>query len=152
MTRKKLNRFKSMKTEFSIGQKTGEQPETDANTKANSLQENLRKYFQQLVADEQLGDGVQRLGDVKLAVERRLKRSLRDERRNRIASVEDISKLVNSKKPNVIVTKSEKQNQSLCLNTSIPMRILLKETQQERVLERHKLYENSWSSQAETRV
>lgn len=58
MTRKKLNRFKSMKTEFSIGQKTGEQPETDANTKANSLQENLRKYFQQLVADEQLGDGV----------------------------------------------------------------------------------------------
>lgn len=59
-----------------------------------------------MVEDKQLEEGCQKLEDVKRAVDRRLKRTLREEKRLKVTSIDDVSKLIQMRKLNVIVEKS----------------------------------------------
>ena len=50
-----------------------------------------------------------------------------------------MTKVVDSNRSTIFVKKSQKQAKTLHLDSkSVPMRILLKETQQDRILEKHK--------------
>ena len=56
--------------------------------------------------------------------------------------------MINSKQSNIFVTKSQKKAKNLALDSNkVNLRILLKETHHERILEKHKAYLNNWNSQ-----
>lgn len=111
-----------------------------------SMRESLAQAIKLMVHDQKMTQGVQRVNDVRRAVERRLKRSKREEERTKISSLEDIYKQADPRKPNVLINKAQSRVSKLNVETGIPYRVLIKESLQERVLEKHKTYMNGWHS------
>ena len=112
------------------------------------------------------------MNDVKRAAQRRLNRTQREERNNSVTSVQDLKKIDFFNKLNFLVErKAQHQSNLQSLETkeceppatapdpvsngtssrSIPMRIVLKETSQERILKAHEKYSNEWNKQVEVR-
>ena len=117
-----------------------------------SMRESLAQAIKLMVQDQKMLQGVQRVNDVKRAVERRLKRSKREEERTKISSLEDLYKQADVRKPNVLINKAQSRVCKLNVETGIPHRVLIKESLQERVLEKHKTYMNGWHSQTQSRM
>ena len=70
------------------------------------MRESLAQAIRLMVQDKKMTQGVQRVNDVRRAVERRLKRSKREEERTKISSLEDIYKQADLRKPNVLINKA----------------------------------------------
>ena len=70
------------------------------------MRESLAQAIRLMVQDKKISQGVQRVNDVRRAVERRLKRSKREEERIKISSLEDIYKQADLRKPNVLINKA----------------------------------------------
>lgn len=70
------------------------------------MRESLAQAIRLMVQDKKMSQGVQRVNDVRRAVERRLKRSKREEERAKISSLEDIYKQADLRKPNVLINKA----------------------------------------------
>ena len=118
-----------------------------------SLKEGLAHAFLQMVEDEKVKVGVQPLADVRRAVTRRLRRSDRDHKASLVTSVHDMDKVHEKNRLNFLIKLSKDKitqlnlpNESYFTSQKLPMRILLKETQEERILSKHKSYENNWST------
>ena len=70
------------------------------------MRESLAQAIRLMVQDKKMTQGAQRVNDVRRAVERRLKRSKREEERAKISSLEDIYKQADLRKPNVLINKA----------------------------------------------
>ncbi len=112
--------------------------------KKMTLKEGLAHAFLQMVEDEKVKVGVQPLADVRRAVTRRLRRSDRDHKASLVTSVHDMEKVNEKNRLNFLVKLSKDKitqlnlpNESYFTSQKVPMRILLKETQEERILSKH---------------
>ena len=127
-------------------------PQSQSPPRRMTMRDSLAQAIKLMVHDQKMTQGVQRVNDVRKAVERRLKRSKREEERTKISSLEDLYKQADIRKPNVLINKAQSRVSKLNVETGIPYRVLIKESLQERVLEKHKTYMNGWHSQTQSRM
>ena len=125
----------------------------------NEMKEKLGDAFKEMISDKQLQTGTQDLHAVRKAAERRLRRAIRQQDQVSVSNVKGVEQINYAAKPNFLVNRSQQKIQSLylpqenyCDNKSVPVRILLKETRQERVLQAHEVYSQHWDNQQVNRL